>query len=140
MRQTSALKQFGWHLGMCFQLKDDVLDYSDSEDLGKPTMNDIRDGKVTLPLLIALQRAPQNEAQEIKQLAQDMESGGRHTDSAVAEEQIKSFVMRYDGVRYAYRQMNIHKEKAEQCLNIFRPSAVKQSLLELLNYSINRVY
>lgn len=61
MRQMTAMKQFGLHLGMCFQLKDDVLDYSDIEDIGKPTMNDIRDGKATLPLLISLQRAPKRK-------------------------------------------------------------------------------
>ena len=49
MRQTTAMKQFGLHLGMCFQIKDDVLDFSDIEDIGKPTMNDVRDGKATLP-------------------------------------------------------------------------------------------
>ncbi len=139
MRQTTALKQFGWHLGMCFQLKDDVLDYSDSEDLGKPTMNDIRDGKVTLPLLIATQRAPENETQEIKQLALQLSSASQ-SGSRQAEEQIKSFVMRYEGVRYAYKQMSLHKEKAEKCLDIFRTSKVKESLIQLLNYSVNRIY
>ena len=56
-RQSHALKQFGMYLGLCFQLKDDVFDFSDIEDLGKPTMNDIRDGKATLPIIKSLQRA-----------------------------------------------------------------------------------
>ena len=47
-------------------MKDDIFDYSDSEEIGKPTMNDIRDGKVTLPLIISLQRAPREEAEHIQ--------------------------------------------------------------------------
>jgi octaprenyl-diphosphate synthase len=58
-RQMSAMRNYGLHLGMCFQIKDDVLDFSDVEDIGKPTMNDVRDGKATLHLLISLKRANQ---------------------------------------------------------------------------------
>ena len=140
MRHTTALKQFGWHLGMCFQLKDDVLDYSDSEELGKPTMNDIRDGKVTLPLLTALKRAPKDEAESMRRLAEDLAAKAGHMDIYEAEQMLKSFVMRYEGVRYAYRQMQLHKEKALQCLSVFRDSAVKNSLTSLLDYAINRLY
>ena len=139
MKQTTALKQFGWHLGMCFQLKDDVLDYSDSEDLGKPTMNDIRDGKVTLPLLVAVGRAPKEEAESIRMLAESMAVGQPTLPLQEAEQRLKSFVMRYEGVRYAYRQMYQHKEKAEQCLASFRDSVYKTALLQLLDYAINRI-
>ncbi|MBQ7191861.1 MAG: polyprenyl synthetase family protein [Paludibacteraceae bacterium] len=140
MKQTTALRQFGWYLGMCFQLKDDVLDYSDSEELGKPTMNDIRDGKATLPLLVAVSRAPKQEADSMRELAQSMASSQPIMPLSEAEQTIKSFIMRYDGVRYAYQQMHKHKEKAEQCLNIFRDSNYKSALIQMLDYSINRVY
>ena len=80
MRQMTAMKQFGMHLGMCFQLKDDVLDYSDAEDIGKPTMNDIRDGKATLPLLISLQRATKEEAEHIRELAESLANKSAHID------------------------------------------------------------
>jgi len=139
MRWTTALKNFGLHLGMCFQLKDDVLDYSDSEELGKPTMNDIQDGKATLPLLIALQRAPKAEAEAIKTLAEDMAKKAPHIDRFAAEQELKSFVLRYDGIRYAYQQMQLHKKQAEEALSIFRDSAAKRSLLTILDYTINRV-
>ena len=66
-RQQTAMRQFGLYLGLCFQLKDDIFDFSDIEDLGKPTMNDIRDGKATLPIIKSLQRAPKEEAEQIKQ-------------------------------------------------------------------------
>ena len=140
MKQGTALRQFGWHLGMCFQLKDDVFDFSDTEEIGKPTMNDIRDGKVTLPLLIALQRAPKDEADSIRELAESMAAGQPTLPVQTAEQTIKSFVMRYEGVRYAYQQMRMHKEKAEQCLSLFRDSVYKTSLIQLLDYAINRLY
>lgn len=136
MRQTTALRTFGQELGLCFQLKDDIFDYSDSEDLGKPTMNDIRDGKATLPLIISLQRAPQTEADHIKQLAEDLIHG--LAEPMDAEQEIKSFVLRYAGVRYATARMNEHKKNAIEALQVFRESAVKTALLSLLEYAVNR--
>lgn len=138
-RQTTALREFGLHLGMCFQLKDDVFDYSDSEDLGKPTMSDIRDGKATLPLLISITRAPREEAEDIRELCEALAAGDKHIIASDAEQQIKSFVMRYDGVRYAYQQMQSHKKKATEALSVFRDCPTKDSLLALLDYAINRV-
>lgn len=138
-RQTTALKEFGLHLGMCFQLKDDIFDYSDSEEIGKPTMNDIRDGKATLPLLISLSRAPQVEAEEIRNLCERMALGDKHIKENDAEQIIKSFVMRYDGVRYTYQQIQRHKNKATEALQVFRDSPTKNCMLALLDYAINRV-
>jgi len=139
MRQVSALREFGLHLGMCFQLKDDVLDYSDSDELGKPCMGDIRDGKATLPLLIALKRAPKDESDSIRELAEALSHNAPHLDAGEAEQTIKSFVLRYEGVRYAYQQMQFHKEKAVEALSAFHDSTCKTSLLRLLDYAINRL-
>jgi len=139
MRQLSALRDFGLHLGMCFQLKDDVLDYSDSDELGKPTMGDICDGKATLPLIIALNRAPKAEADTIRQLAEEICHNAPHIDICEAEQEIKSFVMRYDGIRYVYQQMQMHKQKAAEALGAFHDSTVKTSLMNLLDYAINRL-
>lgn len=142
-RQQTAMRTYGYELGLVFQLKDDVLDYSDSEELGKPTMGDIRDGKATLPLLIALQRAPKEEAEHIREIAEELNNTQRmlsqQTQSDI-EQQIKNFVMRYDGVRYAYQQMRTHKQKAEEALSIFHDSETKQALIELLDYIISRLY
>lgn len=137
-RQTTSLRDFGLHLGICFQLKDDVFDFSDSEDLGKPTMNDIRDGKATLPLLISLSRAPQEEADEIRSLCEALAAASPHIRPEEAEQTIKAFVLRYDGVRYTYQKMQEHKKEATKALLAFRDSDAKSSLLALLDYAINR--
>jgi octaprenyl-diphosphate synthase len=138
-RQITALRKYGLHLGMCFQVKDDILDYSDIEDIGKPTMNDIQDGKATLPLLISLQRASKEEAALIRAKAEALASKSTDINIFETEQDIKSFVLRYDGIRYAHQEMEKHRKKALEALSIFPDSKYKESLIALLDYAINRV-
>ncbi len=130
VRQQTALSCFGEELGICFQMQDDILDYSDSEELGKPTMGDIRDGKVTLPLIIALQRASKSETARIIQLTQ------KNIDFAI-ENEIKSFVLRYDGIRQ--QRMREHQQIALGALEAFHPNNITDALGMLLTYATNRV-
>lgn len=148
MKQETALRTYGLELGLIFQMKDDLLDYSDSDELGKPTMSDVRDGKATLPLLISLQRAPQEEADEIKRLAEQLASDSlsvepgktREETASAAEQTILSFVLRYDGIRYVRQQMEVHKRRAVDALSVFHDSSLKSLLIRLLEYVITRVY
>jgi octaprenyl-diphosphate synthase len=126
-------------LGLCFQIKDDIFDFSDIEDLGKPTMNDIRDGKATLPIIKSLQRASEEEAEHIKELAESLANKLPHIDVFEAEQDIRSFVLRYDGIRYAYQQMEKYRKKAIEALSVFPDNKYKESLLALLDYAINRM-
>ena len=139
-RQRAALREYGRLLGLCFQIKDDIFDYSDLEEIGKPTMSDLRDGKVTLPLIEALRRAPQKEAERIRELGERISglvvSGDDETRML---EEIKSFVMRFKGEEYAVQRMLAYKKQATESLNVFRDSEEKKSLIGLLDYAINRV-
>lgn len=140
-RQRAALREYGRLLGLCFQIKDDIFDYSDLEEIGKPTMSDLRDGKVTLPLIEALRRAPQDEAETIKAKGEWLvakEERDQKEEAKVLEE-VKSFVMRFKGDEYAVQRMLDYKKQATEALNVFRDSAEKRSLLGLLDYAINRV-
>ena len=139
-RQRAALREYGNLLGLCFQIKDDIFDYSDLEEIGKPTMNDLRDGKVTLPLISALQRAPQPEAEEIKAKGEKLiaKEYSAEEEARVLEE-IKSFVLRFKGDEYAVQRMIAYKKQATEALRVFRDSEEKRSLLLLLDYAINRV-
>lgn len=139
-RQLTAMRQFGMYLGLCFQLKDDVFDFSDIEDLGKPTMNDIRDGKATLPIIKAIQRASKEEANHIKELAEAIATKNPAIDIFEAEQEIRSFVLRYDGMRYAYQLMEQYRQKAIEALNLFPENKYKDSLIALLDYAIKRVH
>jgi octaprenyl-diphosphate synthase len=138
-RQQTAMRQFGMYLGLCFQLKDDVFDYSDIEDLGKPTMNDLRDGKATLPIIKSIERASKEEAKHIQELAESLAAKYTHIDAFEAEQEIRSFVLRYDGIRYAYKLMEQYKKKAMAALSIFPDNKYKESLISLLDYAIQRM-
>ena len=140
-RQRTALREYGRLLGLCFQIKDDIFDYSDLEEIGKPTMSDLRDGKVTLPLIEALRRAPKEEAEEIKAKGEWLVNGEPKDakEEANVLEQIKAFVLRFHGDEYAVQQMIAYKKQATEALSVFRDSATKTSILNLLDYAINRV-
>lgn len=139
-RQQNAMRQFGMYLGLCFQLKDDVFDYSDIEDLGKPTMNDLRDGKATIPIIKSLQRATKEEASQIKELAEALANDSQHIDTFEVEQEIRSFVLRYDGIRYAHQLMEKYRKKAIDTLQIFPDNKYKESLIGLLDYAIQRMH
>lgn len=139
-RQRNALRAYGRLLGLCFQIKDDIFDYSDLEELGKPTMSDLRDGKVTLPLIEALRRAPQDEAEDIKATGEKLVTNGfAQEEEPRILEHIKSFVLRFKGDEYAVQRMLGYKKEATEALSVFRDSPEKKSLLALLDYAINRV-
>jgi octaprenyl-diphosphate synthase len=66
--QKKALRAFGENLGICFQIKDDIFDYTPKANIGKPIFNDIREGKITLPLIHALTKASENERKTISEI------------------------------------------------------------------------
>ena len=139
-RQRTALREYGHLLGLCFQIKDDIFDYSDLEEIGKPTMSDLRDGKVTLPLIIALERAPRPEVEEIKEQGEKLVAKEfSPEEEARVLEQIKSFVLRFRGDEYAVQRMLEYKKKAIEALSVFHDCEEKRSLIALLDYAINRV-
>ena len=138
-RQRAALREYGRVLGLCFQIKDDIFDYSDLEDIGKPTMSDLMDGKVTLPLIEALRRAPKNEAEHIRELGEMLAAHSETLETEKALQEIKAFVLRFKGDEYAVQKMLAFKKEATEALKVFRDCPEKKSLLELLDYAINRV-
>lgn len=133
--QATALRRFGEELGLCFQLQDDILDWSDGEQLGKPTMNDIRDHKVTLPLIISLNRAEEEECALLKKRIEN-----EPFDWSL-ENDIKSFVLRYDGIRYAQKKIEEHRHKAKLHLTAFHPiTPAYEALLNMLDFTTQRTY
>ena len=138
-RQRAALRDYGRLLGLCFQIKDDIFDYSDLEEIGKPTLSDLRDGKVTLPLIEALRRAPQSEAEHIRELGEMLAAHSESLDTENALQEVKAFVLRFKGDEYAVQRMLEYKKKATEALSVFHDCEQKKSLLALLDYAINRV-
>jgi octaprenyl-diphosphate synthase len=127
-----AMKHFGENLGKMFQIKDDLLDYeSKSSILGKPSGNDIQEGKLTLPLIYALKVAEKKESNSIvKEL--------KKSDKKKDIRRIVDFVHNYGGIDYAYKKAHGFGELAKRELLIFPDSIYKEACYHLVDYVINR--
>jgi octaprenyl-diphosphate synthase len=130
--KREKLRLIGENLGICFQIKDDIFDYFEQGTIGKPTGNDIREGKITLPLIYALNTAPKSASDEILTLIQNR----NYTPETIR--QLIDFAKENKGIEYAYSKMQEIKEKTIVLLNDFPDSIAKTSLLELNNYIIER--
>ena len=130
--QREALRQFAEYLGICFQIKDDIFDYTPNAQIGKPTLNDIREGKFTLPLIHALESIHANEAS----LILDAVKKRQFTEDFFYN--IGSLVARTGGIEYAEQRMAYYKVEAEKALSIFSDSEIKQALLNLLEFTTQR--
>ena len=127
-----AMRQFAELFGLCFQIKDDIFDYFDSKAIGKPTGNDLREGKVTLPLLHALNSTSGPESEAMKALLRSGE--------ALSEEEIDSliaFARANGGIEYAYATMQRLREEAAAILRRF-DSPVTAHFLALFDFIISR--
>jgi len=119
-------------LGLCFQIKDDIFDYYDNPQIGKPTGNDLREGKVTLPLLYALNNADQEDAEPMR----DMIIKGN-----LSEEEIHTlidFAKREGGIDYAFETMRRMQEEADRIIDRYPDSDSKEAFKEIFEFIISR--
>lgn len=119
-------------LGLCFQIKDDIFDYFSDPRIGKPTGNDLREGKVTLPLLHALNNAPEKEAQEMKSLIRK----GDLSQEEIAR--LIEFAKARGGIDYAFDKMRALQRQAEEIIAPYPDSEWKESFREIFDYIISR--
>jgi len=127
-----AMRKYGEYLGIAFQIKDDILDYEGSAKLfGKPIGGDIKEKKITLPLIYSLAHASKDEAAKIKKL---IKSGNKK--DTVSE--VIKFVHSKNGIAYAERIAKEYAEKAKRCLEPFPENASKYSLSALIDFVIER--
>ncbi|EKD50288.1 MAG: octaprenyl-diphosphate synthase, partial [uncultured bacterium] len=130
---VKALSDYGLHLGMAFQLVDDILDYNASEDVfGKSQGIDLREGKLTLPLILSLGRAAPDEKQVIKNAVL--------ADKIDQElfERVRQIIRKYHGFEDTLGLAVEHIAQAKQSLDPFRESLEKGILASLADYVINR--
>lgn len=128
----TAMKEFGENLGIAFQIQDDLLDILGMEkNTGKPLGNDIRDNKITLPLLYALKQANKREARKIIRMIK------RDASKQVIKE-IAAFVETYGGKRYAMEKAREFCERAMRILDRYPDSPYKQSLISLAEFVTTR--
>src|SRR5258707_15534206 len=123
-RFQEKLREYAWNLGMAFQLVDDVLDFTAREKtLGKPVGGDLREGKVTLPLVYALDRATPEERRLVETILRE-----RNYDS-VPFNRILALLDKYDGIERVKERAQTFTEKARQIMNEFPDSPYQRALL-----------
>ncbi len=130
--QRAMMKSYGENLGIAFQIRDDLFDYEKSGFLDKPTGNDIKEKKLTLPLIHVLEKAPATKSREIRSTIR------RHHKNEKKIIQIIDYVIDNGGLEYARSQMMDYSKKAAESLSIYPDSPVKSSLLQLIEYNITR--
>jgi octaprenyl-diphosphate synthase len=130
---TAALAGFARNLGLAFQIKDDIFDYTGGDALGKPVGIDLREQKITLPLLCALDSAPE-EAPAIRTLV------GQISDHPELADNVRSFVLDHGGVEKAVEEMDKYIAEAVFCLEELPQSPEKSYLAELARFVGERTF
>ncbi len=130
---VEQMGQIGELMGLIFQIRDDVFDYYPSADLGKPTGHDIMEGKVTLPLLYALQHDASDEAGKMRAI---LEQGDVLTGEQV--EQLVEFAKAMGGIEYAQAKMKKLAFEAKKLLNQQPESPAREALKSIIDYFIAR--
>jgi octaprenyl-diphosphate synthase len=133
--EERLLGAYGHNFGLSFQLIDDVLDFTSSEEiLGKPIGNDLREGKVTLPLIYLLQRCGREEAQKVRSVLED----GGFNSAGFSE--ILDLIDRYNTLQAAREKAQEFAQKAKRCLETFPDSPYKDALRSLPDFMLDREF
>lgn len=131
--QVEKARLFGEYIGLCFQIKDDIFDYYDDKEIGKPTGNDMKEGKLTLPVLHALNVTGDAEA---ARLAVRVKQGLASSEEI---DQLIEFTKQNGGIDYALQKMDKLKKEALSLLASVPDNAVKAALVAYLDYVVERV-
>ena len=129
--QIDSMRSFGYAAGMAYQIKDDLFDYG-YNNVGKPTGNDIKEKKMTLPLIFALSQADQSEKKRVLNLIK------KKSKKRTTRKEILQFVKEKGGLDYAVNKMNEYKEEALSILHSFNSNESQKALNGLIGYMIDR--
>jgi octaprenyl-diphosphate synthase len=126
------LRQYGENIGIAFQIKDDLLDYQGNQIiLGKPVGADLREKKITLPLILSFKKAPASEKKLVIQL---IKKGVTESDV----KRIYDFTKTYNGLNSAHEYVQKYAERAKQNLSSFDNGQAKENALNFIEYIVNR--
>ena len=133
--EIAAAAKFGQNIGMIFQIRDDIFDYFDSKEIGKPTGNDMVEGKLTLPVIYALNNS---HLESMQTLARKVKAGTVNPDEIAV---LVEFTKEQGGIEYAERRMEEIAEEARVFIEKYtKDKAVKEALTAYLEYVIQRNY
>ena len=130
--QAENMRLFGEYIGMAFQLKDDIFDYGEPGDIGKPTGLDIRERKMTLPLIYVLNNGPKEIKKELINIVK------KHNENPKKVKRAVSLVIEHGGIDYAHKKMLEYKEKAMELIQDIPDSEAKQAVIGLVEYTTTR--
>ncbi len=128
----ASISEFARLLGLCFQIKDDIFDYYEDKQIGKPTGNDLREGKITLPLLHVLESDRSEQRDTMSELSQKEELTTEDINRLI------SYAKENGGIDYAYDTMERLKAEATPILDRFANKEVTRYFADILDYTINR--
>ena len=126
--KVALMQRFGEALGMAFQIQDDILDYKPSARTGKPVYNDLREGKITLPLLCVMERMDESRQAEVAGRLK------RCREDASSLEYLQRIVENEDGISLATSVMRSYLSQAIELLTGFEPSEYRSALIDLCAY------
>jgi len=129
---ANKFHQFGEKVGMAFQIKDDLFDYQRKGIIGKPTGNDIKEKKFTLPLIHALERSSEGQKKEILRMIR------RHNNNSSKVQEIIAFAVSNGGIEYSENKMLELRDGALGMLVDLPETKYKSSLVQLVNYVVER--
>ena len=124
-------RQIGEYIGICFQIRDDIFDYF-SNDVGKPTGNDMREGKLTLPIIYAVRT---NGDDHIRIMIDRLKSGELSEDEVA---QLIDFAKQHGGIEYAEKTMQNYRQKAIDLLPTDINDTIREALIAYIDVAINR--
>lgn len=130
---TSRLRLFGEKVGIAFQIKDDLFDYA-GEDIGKPTGNDIKEKKLTLPLIYTLNNVDKKTKKELIYIIKNENTKRSKIDYLI------NVVTKTGGIDYTIAKMNEYKLEALQILSTFPESEIRKGFEDLVNFVTDRKY
>lgn len=131
--EIEKMRLFGEKVGMAFQIKDDLFDYG-SKNVGKPTGNDIKEKKLTLPLIYALNNCDASIKKKIIYIIKNQNTDKEKVDYVIGQ------VQKLGGIDYATQKMFAFRDEALAILHTFEDSEVRQALEELVRYTTDREY
>jgi octaprenyl-diphosphate synthase len=127
-----AMKLFGQSIGLAFQIRDDILDYEGTfKAIGKPIGGDIKEKKITLPLIYSLSKVQKKEASQIRQIIKN----GKKRNNV---NEVIDFVKKNGGIDYALNKAKYYSDKAKEALSVLPDSQSKIALEALVNFVIDR--
>lgn len=128
---TEKMRQFGEAVGIAFQIKDDLFDYG-TEDVGKPTGNDIREKKLTLPLIFTLEKVDKKTKRDLIYIIKNKHKSRSDIDTVIEQVKLSG------GIQYTEEKMEQYKQIALDILASFPDSESKEALAELVKFTTER--